>query len=114
MQDVGSRENMKRFEEGHNPNVEYRLSKLLDTVSALEIGLHSGVSDFTIGIHQFAEAIRPTVDSPGWRASVIQLDGSDTAIKRGLIRIATRPIRSNHFPSFRMVPSKINPLQGVP
>jgi hypothetical protein len=28
---------------------------------------------------------RPAVDSPGWRERFIQLDGSDTAIKRGLL-----------------------------
>jgi hypothetical protein len=41
MQDVGSRENRKSFEEGLNPKVQYRLSKPLDTVSVLEIALHA-------------------------------------------------------------------------
>jgi hypothetical protein len=76
MQDVGSRENRKGFEEGLDPKVQYRLSKPLDTVSVLEIGLHAdGFQISQSRIHQFAKAIRPNgftwmaraLNSIGWR-----------------------------------------------
>jgi hypothetical protein len=61
---------MKRFEEGLHLKVEYRLSKPLDTVSALEIGLPSDGSDFTIANSSVHRRYGPTVDSPGLRCSV--------------------------------------------
>jgi hypothetical protein len=52
---------MKRFEEGLNPKVEYRLSKPLDTVSALEIGLYS--DGFRFHTREFISSPKLPTDS---------------------------------------------------